>query len=547
MHKSPIFLDLFLAKGKPDASPGLSSTRLILSVSIFWILFANTAFFSHVLEVYPLNPGNIGFLLSLAWVFTGGTILFLALLCWQYTIKAVLIALLMASSCSSYFMDSYNTIIDEAMIQNIMQTNMAESLELASLKLVGYFVVLGLLPSVFVYRAKIVFRSGTQELLARLKLFSLTLLTVLAAVLVFSDFYSSFFREHKPLRYYSNPGYYVYSGIKYVGRFFKSKSRPLQQIGLDAKRVAPDRRRRLVLFVVGESARADRFSLNGYERPTNALLQQEQVLSFRNFWACGTSTAISVPCMFSQDGRSTFDDETARSTENVLDVLRHAGVTVLWRDNNSDSKGVAERLPYQNYRSPERNPLCDSECRDEGMLKGLQAFIDAQEGDDLFIVLHQMGNHGPAYYRRYPPEFERFRPVCRTNQLEACSREALNKAYDNAIVYTDYFLSKAIALLKQNQEVFETALFYVSDHGESLGEKGLYLHGLPYFIAPEAQRKIPVILWFGEGFEEIKRRLLWRQRDEPYSHDHVFHTILGLMNIQTRVYDPGLDLLQLTE
>jgi len=522
----------------------LSSTKLILLSAVFLMAFANMAFFANVLKIYPYNLKNIGFLFSLFWVFSGFIVIFLALICWKYTIKGLLITLFLASSFASYFMDSYNTILDDAMIQNIAQTNMSESLELVSFKLLGYVLLLGLFPSVLVYRSNIVFGTGWQEFISRLKLFFLTLISVLAVALVFGDFYSSFFREHKPLRYYSNPGYYLYSGIKYVGRFMKSKSRPLQKIGLDAKKAVAGRRNRLVIFVVGESARADRFSLNGYERATNAFLKKERVFSFTNYWACGTSTAISVPCMFSIYDQSEFDNEKGRSTENVLDILKHAGIEVLWLDNNSDSKGVAERLPYQNFRNADLNPLCDLECRDEGMLTNLQTYIDAHRKNDLLIVLHQMGNHGPAYYKRYPPEFERFRPVCKTNQLEDCSKEALNNAYDNAILYTDFFLSKTIAVLKENEKAFETALFYVSDHGESLGENGLYLHGLPNFIAPEAQRRVPVVLWFGQGFGGVNLKSLEKNRERKYSHDNVFHTILGLMSIETKVYDEKLDMLK---
>jgi lipid A ethanolaminephosphotransferase len=223
--------------------------------------------------------------------------------------------------------------------------------------------------------------------------------------------------------------------------------------------------------------------------------------------------------------------------------VKRSGASVLWRDNNSDSKGVALRVAYQDYRSSQNNTLCDEECRDEGMLVGLQEYVDAQKGD-VVIVLHQMGNHGPAYYKRYPKNFEKFTPVCQTNQVEKCTSEEIGNAYDNVILYTDYFLSKTIAFLKQNDKNFQTAMIYMADHGESLGEKGLYLHGIPYFMAPDEQTHVGALMWFGKKSKErIDVQTVRQKAGEEYSHDNLFHTILGVMGVQTALYDQTKDIL----
>jgi lipid A ethanolaminephosphotransferase len=224
-------------------------------------------------------------------------------------------------------------------------------------------------------------------------------------------------------------------------------------------------------------------------------------------------------------------------------VLQRAGVNVLWVDNNSDSKGVALRVPYRNYKSPEVNTICDIECRDVGMLVPLQDYIDSHPTGDILIVLHQMGNHGPAYYKRYPAEFEHFQPVCRNNDLNQCTREEIINAYDNALRYTDHFLAEAIELLKRNDDRFETAFFYVSDHGESLGEGGAYLHGLPKAIAPSGQLHVPALMWFGRNYDELDRAALMAKRGQPFSHDNLFHTVLGFMEIETSIYRRELDIL----
>lgn len=362
---------------------------------------------------------------------------------------------------------------------------------------------------------------------------------------MFGNFYASFLREHKSLRPYANPTHYIYSLVKFVGNSFGYKSNQLKHIGLDARTASHDKDRELIILVVGETARADHFSLNGYKKKTNPYLESEQIISFDNIWSCGTDTIQSVPCMFAVYNHDDYNKTKAEATENLLDILQHAGVSVIWLDNNSDSKGVALRVPYESYKSADKNPLCDSECRDVGMLTRLQSYIDKHKQGDIFIVLHQMGNHGPSYYKRYPPQFENFRPACKTNQLENCTVEEINNAYDNAILYTDYFLSKAIELLKENSSQFEAALLYVSDHGESLGEYGLYLHGLPYVIAPDVQKHVPMIMWFSGSFnnKEVNVRSLKDKIHDKFSHDNLFHTILGLFEIKTDVYNKALDII----
>ncbi|MFM1896095.1 MAG: hypothetical protein RLZZ385_1169 [Pseudomonadota bacterium] len=367
----------------------------------------------------------------------------------------------------------------------------------------------------------------------------------LLVMLPFASHYSSFFREHKVLRYYSNPLTFIYAGVSYGADSLHDvgADMPRQAIGTDARIPAWDHDRELIILVVGETARADHFSLNGYVRDTNPVLATiPSLISFNHMESCATSTALSLPCMFFPGGSGNFDVGAAASTENALDVLQHAGVNVLWRDNNSDSKGVAIDVPFEDFKVPEQNPVCDIECRDEGMLTGLDDYIGSTPEGDILIVLHQMGNHGPAYHKRYPADFENFTPVCTTNQLEQCSVQEINNAYDNAIRYTDHFLGKVIEFLKGYDDRFETAMFYVSDHGESLGEHGLFLHGLPNFMAPDEQRQVAAILWFGDSYG-IDQEMVRTRNGSPLSHDHVFHTILGLMEIQTAVYAPDKDLL----
>lgn len=519
----------------------IKTYQLVIAVSAFLVLFDNVSFFRHVTGVFPVTPANTGFLISLATGLTALIVLLFSLVTSRYTTKPALVLVLLTSSIAAYFMDYYGVVIDHGMVENVFQTNWNEAADLFSFRLLLYFVLLGVLPSVIVCRVRVARVSLKHALLGKLKAVVISFLVIVIIILSFGRFYTSFIRMHKPLRFYTNPTYYIYSLGRYFNEKYSRRTMTLRTIGEDARISPLDKDRELIILVVGEAARADHFSLNGYERDTNPLLEKEDVTSFTNAWSSGTSTAASVPCMFSVYNRSDCNYQNEATTENLLDVLKHAGVNVLWRDNNSSSKGVARRVPYQDFRKPSNNPACDEECRDTGMLSGLQEYIDRHGNGDILIVLHQMGNHGPAYYKRYPPQFERYTPVCKSRQLNDCSREEIINAYDNAILYTDYFLSRVIALLEKNTGKFETAMLYMSDHGESLGEGGLYLHGLPYFIAPDVQKHIAFITWFGKSFR-LDRKILQNKEDEHVSHDNLFHTVLGLMEIETSVYDSKLDI-----
>lgn len=522
----------------------LSTNTLVVLVATFLTVFGNVAFFANVLKTYPIGTANLAHLVSLVVVFEGATILLLALVCFKHSTKPILIIFLLLSSLAAYFMDTYGVIISDEMLQNVAHTQSAEVLELLSLKMAGYVVALGIAPALIVGFVSLRWQGFRIELISRLKLVGTTLALALATVLVFGSFYASFFRESRELRQHANPTYYIYSAIKYFAQLQKSKNRkPIVAIGTDAIIPVSDIDRELVIMVVGETARADRFSLNGYKRETNPLLRQKNVISFTDFWACGTSTAVSVPCMFLLGGQPGSASSEITARENLLDVLQRSGVSILWLDNNSDSKGVAARVPFRDYRSSKLNTKCDIECRDEGMLVGLQEFIDSHPKGDILIVLHQMGNHGPAYFRRYPPEFEKFKPTCKNSDLSQCSREEIGNAYDNAILYTDYFLAKAIDLLQRNDDKFETSLFYVSDHGESLGENGIYLHGLPKAIAPAAQLHVPAIMWFGKNFHDVNFNMLRTKTDTRFTHTNVFHTLLGIFEVETTAYRKNMDML----
>ncbi len=515
----------------------LTQTQLIIISSLFFVIFDNYVFFEKSYEVFH----NVFFVIALGFLLFIVISTLLSLISNRFIIKPLLIVLFLTSSAASYFMKSYGVIINDNMIQNIFETDAKEVEGLLNLNLFLHIFFLGILPSIFVLKVKIKKEPIFKELLSRIKLIIFNVVMVVILYFLFPKYWVSFFRMHKTLRMYTNPTYYIYSLGKFIKEKYLTKPVKFKHIGMDAK--VESKEPKLIIFVLGEAARYDHFSLNGYKRDTNPNLEKiKNVISFNNVYSCGTETAVSVPCMFSIYTKSEYSDKKAKNTDSVIDIINRAGVEVLWRDNDSGSKGVAKRVNYEDYNHENIKPFCkNGNCVDEVLFYKLQEWINKHKGKNILIVLHTKGSHGPEYYKRYPKEFEKFNPVCKSNQLQDCTKEEVINAYDNTILYTDYILSKAIKLLKKNEKDFKVAMFYMADHGESLGENGIYLHGMPYFIAPDAQKHPATIVWFGKNFD-INISCVRKIANKHFTQDNLFSTLLGLMDVKTKVYDKNMDI-----
>ena len=303
----------------------------------------------------------------------------------------------------------------------------------------------------------------------------------------------------------------------------------------------------LVVLVMGETARADRFSLNGYERDTNRYTRARDVVNFPSVKSCGTSTAESVPCIFSGLGQANFSHAAAMGSESIVAAMQRLGVNTFWRDNSTGCKSVCDEQHFEqraDWKDPE---LCDATgCFDELLIKDFDALLADREHDHL-IILHQRGSHGPAYNTDVPQWAKEFFPECDLPNLRNCDRDAINNSYDNTILYTDYFVSRVVDELAQRSADFDTAMLYVSDHGESLGENGLYLHGFPYSMAPREQIEVPMLFWASPGFyaerAHVDPQCLRRSAENDTSHDAIFHTLLPLFGLESPRYEQRLDLM----
>lgn len=550
----------------------ISQTSLMLITSIVFMLFYNFSFYNALIKVFPLTPQNIFNLVTLAIATILMMFTVFQIISNRFTNKIIFGIIFVVSSFAAYFMDTYSIVIDVDMIRSMIQTDISESMDLFSLKLVFYVGVLGILPAYIFSKVNVNYKSCKLELLSKLKTITLSLAIIAIIVVSLSKFYTSFLREHKSLRYYENPLEWINSIGKYVKELTALERKDASPLGTDALiRQEPDNRKRIVVMVVGEALRADHFGLNGYKPNTTPLLsKRNDIINFPNFYSCGTSTAYSVPCMFSVLDRKHYDHNKALEIENVIDVLSHTKkIGILWIDNNSSPKGVMDRIGYKtcssdNLIKPEKNkkqevmsvfdridqfskesqkeePLSD-EYKDTCLLEKAKNFINKNPAKDLLLILHMKGSHGPQYFKRYSKKFENFTPTCKTNQLAECSQKEIANAYDNTVLYSDFVLSQTIQFLQTQNPNYDTALIYMADHGESLGEQNIYLHGIPYKIAPDAQKHTATFMWFSNTFTDFDIEKIKDNSHKYYSHDNLFSTLLGIFNVQTKVYDKKMDM-----
>ncbi|BAL95649.1 phosphoethanolamine transferase [Rubrivivax gelatinosus] len=530
-------------------------------VQLGWVAALFFASFGNLVLWHSLGPkveiaGLHGLLFAISlpvFLFCLLNLLLAPVVALPYLRKPLLALLVVIAAACQYFMFEYQVLIDRSMVQNVFETNQAELGSYLSAPLMLTILLLGVLPAGALLALRVQQDGRARQVAMQWLANAFVTLAVLAAVtLVFYKDYASLLRNNRQIKDQVLPLNFVRSTHGYLKRQFSAKSQPLRTVAEDATRAAPaaGARPKLVILVVGETARAQNFQLNGYHRATNPLLAQRgDVISFRNVASCGTATAVSLPCMFSRLPRADYDEVRAATEENLLDVLQRTGLDILWRNNNNGGcKGQCERVPSEDMPALKVAGSClnqDGTCYDEVLLHRLDERITAMPGDAL-IVLHQIGSHGPTYFERYPPQARVFSPTCDSNQIQKCSNEALVNTYDNTLVYTDSMLGKTIELLQSYSAERDVALVYVSDHGESLGERGMYLHGTPYLIAPKEQTQVPMLMWFSPEFARNARLGLACLRanasEKAYSHDNLYHSVLGLFGVKTKVYQRDLDL-----
>jgi len=531
--------------------PRINRVTFLMFFSFYIAVFLNIAYYRQVLSVLPLvTLHGVLVFLSMPVVAFSVINITVTLASFLWLDRPLIALFILLSAAAQYFILNFGIVIDRSMIANILDTTAAETRALIAPQLLLSLFFSGVLMVALAFYIKLkkpasLFKSWLYRTAS---VVVSALLIVLVAMLFYKD-YASLFRNDKALVKSLSPSNSIVASWSWYSHH-RLDNLPLVRIGEDARQ-HPARltgaKRNLTLLIVGETSRADNFSLAGYARKTNPLLADDGVIFFPHTQSCGTSTAVSVPCMFSNMPRAGYDESLASHQEGVLDILQRAGISVLWNENDGGCKGACDRVPHQDMTRLNLPGQCiEGECYDEVLFHQLDDYINGLKGNGV-IVLHTIGSHGPTYSHRYPPGFRTFTPTCDTNQIQTCSGEQLVNTYDNTILYVDYIVDKAIGILKSHQDRSTTSLVYLSDHGESLGESGAYLHGMPYAIAPEQQKHVPLLLWLSDDYQQryaINTRCLKsRAAANAYSQDNLFSTLLGLTGVETREYLPADDIL----
>lgn len=522
----------------------LTNFTLFYSILIFFIFNINL-----LKDIYKIT-NSFYYIVLASIIYISLFNLFFTIVFNKFTVKTISIIILLINSCIIYFMNIYNVLIDKTMLLNVIETDIKETTELLNFIFALYLFFLGIIPSVIILKIKIKYNSFYKEFLYKIINIILTLILLLLLISLNYKNLSSYARNNRYLKNKVIPINYIFN-LNVFYRYYFPKQDTFKTItdGSKINFVNKNNKKNLIIFIVGEAARSNNFSLNKYKRNTNEYLENQNLLYFNNVYSCGTATAISVPCMFSSFDKKFFDVNTKNNYENLTDFFKKFNFNLTWLDNNSSCKGVCSRMDniinFTDKVNIKKYCNNENECFDEIMIEALKKTIPSIKEENTIIFLHQKGSHGPSYYLRYPKKFEKFKPTCKSEYFSDCTNEEILNSYDNTIYYTSYLINEIIELLKANENDYNTMLFYVSDHGQSLGENGIYLHGTPYYIAPLNQKYIPMMMWFSENFKlnfGIDENCLKEKLSNKYSHDNIFHSFLGLFNIDSSYYNANLDI-----
>ncbi len=443
-------------------------------------------------------------------------------------LKYFTIVMVVGNSIAVYFSLTYNVILDRTMMGNVFNTDFKEATSYYDPKIFLYIFFLGIVPAFLISRIRLLKPKRFKMVLIAFS----TLFVGVFLLYLNSGTWLWLDKNSKIMGGLSMPWSYMINPIRYKLRLMKKSQK---QILLPDGKLKNDDKM-IVVLVIGESARKRNFSLYGYKKDTNPLLEKQNVLVVKDTTSVATYTTASLSCMLSATG------STSDSHEPLSSYLQRQGVDVIWRANNWGEPKMKVKI----YQKIEDIKTCQGEkCGyDEGLLSGILDTIKRSDKNKIFVVLHTAGSHGPTYYKKYPKGFEKFKPVCKSVDLKECTNEELINAYDNTILYTDYFLNQTIETFKKIKD-FPVVMLYLSDHGESLGEYGLYLHGTPYSIAPDVQKEIPFIIWESDKFMKKKgfSKPEVSARDS-YGQYNIFHTVIGAFDLQSSVYNPKLDILK---
>ena len=468
-----------------------------------------------------------------------GCALLLCALLSSFVLKLICSAMFLTNAAALYFMLSYGIEFDRAMIDSILNTDQREATELWHPKALFYLVAFGALPAALMFSAEIQMSrwywriGGAVALLAALTAW----LFATSFIWLWLDLYASQMgRKVLPWSYLTATGrHYLRTALD-----TRVQSALPDAVFISENSSGKD----VVVLVIGEAVRAENFAYYGYKRDTNPFTSAKGVQALPAGRSCSTHTRGSAACILTHEGRNA---NAWTGHEPLPSYLTRHGVETIFRSNNT---GVPPLMVDRRETAREiadncKETNCPTGKLDDSLNWGLAELLRKSEARRIFALIHQTGSHGPAYWTKYPAEFEHFTPVCETVQLVDCTREQLFNAYDNTLRYTDSLLADLIDQLESLEDT-NAVLIYVPDHGQSLGENGFFTHGSPQVIAPDEQRIIPFLVWMSDGFRESRGiGEAGLAIDQGFPHDFPFHSVMGAFGMRSEVYKPEFDIFDL--
>ena len=516
--------------------------------AFFWTVCFNAPIVSSIIKSASADKNNLlptlilALAVSVSVFFLSMSIIALLGLLPRLIFKGLMILLTLLGATSLVVWLYYGIAMTPDMVRNFLATDFHEASGYWSWSLALNFILITLPGLLLINRLRSSRRPESK--LKRLGICVVTLLCGVFVLFIQLQPFSALMRGDKSLRYLFAPVNIVYSTSSTLLR--DQNPEKAQKVIVDAspKAIFTSDKPTLFVVLIGETARSANWQLANYEKATNPELSKLNIVNIPKVQACGTSTDVSLPCMLSRVGRRDYDRKRILTEESLPSLLKRAGFSVTWVDNQSGCKGTCDGV---RVTKPTPDPLyCHAgTCMDGVFNRSIdEAFNALKTQNHTVLFLHMMGSHGPAYYKRSTESEKVFGKECTDPTFKSCSKESIRAAYDSSIRYTDRVVAELIRKL-QNKTDINTALIYLSDHGESLGENGLYLHGAPYYIAPDEQKIVPMVMWFSEPFKKnytIDTRVIEENSHKPVTHDHLYHTILGLLNVRSSTYDSQWDL-----
>ena len=450
-------------------------------------------------------------------------------------LKIWIAIILVIASLSAFFINNDSIVFSRTLIKTIFVASVNEAMANFHYKIVIYFVLLGLLPIILLFTKVSIqkpIKTGKRSFP-----FSILMLIFIGVSYIFfqKEWIAIIIKHRSNLIAYDPVESIIEAGIGEIVYKILDKKHQIEPLTNKHSFKREEKEELTVVLIIGESARSDRFGVLGYEKNTTPLLSSLNDLYAFKASACATLTLKAVPCMLSPLNASNFElDAEMGFATDVFNKYNFETSLISTNDVRRTDSLIA--YIYNSFKNSYSYPG----QIDEVALPKLTTEIN--KSGNKFIVFHSYGSHF-QYQDRYPKEFEILKPAC-NKAVYDCSKEEINNVYDNTIIYTDYIINEIIKKLKDKNAI----LFFVSDHGQSLGEYGIYKHGIPVAFAPQAQIDVPFFVWQSEKFKQLNpekaKALSSFPKTEEISHDFLFHSLLDCSSFEGELIDKSLSLCQ---